>query len=244
MKNHKPIIKVPLNSSSTNPKKETKEKKLNDLKKLIKSQYNEIISYQDEEITDKNMHDIEDLILATEDLIGNCMDDNLYLGNKDQYFVNLIFICHKLSLRIETYKIEEKINKLNDKNDIINVNQKILEEKQNKSEEANNNLVYNLLGFLTAFSIVSAVVGVVGTIDGTLNIMMFMAFTILILLTTLIGLHNFYKNNNKRQTKLQDNYFLWRVMAAIVVVLFVGIAISNNKDKLYEQKEIKEKINN
>ena len=60
-----------------------------------------------------------------------------------------------------------------------------------------------------------------------------MIFIVLILLTTLIALHNFYKNNNKRETRLQDNYFLWKVFAGIVIVLglILGIrAIFNNED--------------
>lgn len=83
--------------------------------------------------------------------------------------------------------------------------------------------------------------------------MIFIAFTIFILLTTLIGLHNFYENNNKRETKLQDNYFLWKaaliVLIALVIVLIIK-GIHNNKENILNyldskiENVIEEKVNN
>lgn len=222
----------------------------------VELQYIAMMNFKDEIITEENKEKLERLIFATEDLISNCMENDKYSGNRDQYFINLIFICHKLSLRIETYKIEEKINELNNKSNIIDTNQKELEEKQAKTEETNNNLVYNLLGFLTSFSIVSAVVGVVAEIEGIINVMLFMTFTVLILLTTLIGLHNFYKNNNKQETKLQNNYFLWKITVVIIIILLIILGIQfikDNKDNIYTyidnkieniiQQKIENKIN-
>jgi len=149
-------------------------------------------------------------------------------------------------LKLETYKITEKMKELDFKS-------KEIAERQNEEEERNNNLIYNLLGFLTAFSIVSGVVGVVANIKGTVQVMIFMAFTIFILLTTLIGLHNFYENNNKRETKLQDNYFLWKaaliVLIALVIVLIIK-GIHNNKENILNyldskiENVIEEKVNN
>lgn len=229
-------IEIPEFFQETNKKnKNNNNKAVGEFKKSIKLQYDELMSYQDLEITNENKKSLESLILATEDLINNCMADNKYSGNRDQYFVNLIFICHKLSLRIETYKIEEKIKELDNKNQSINRNQQKLEKKQIQAEEKSNNLVYNLLGFLTSFSIVSAVVGTIKDINGTINIMLFMAFTVLILLTTLIALHNFYKNDNKRENKLQDNYFLWKVVGVIIVLLIIlGVkTIKDNKQNIF-----------
>ena len=91
-----------------------------------------------------------------------------------------------------------------------------------------NNLVYNLLGFLTAFSIVSAVIETITRINGIINIMIFMAFTILILLTTLIALHNYYENRNKRENILQNNYFLWIIIAVILLGLIIIYVLKNN----------------
>lgn len=81
----------------------------------------------------------------------------------------------------------------------------------------------------------SGVVGVVTEIKGVIQVMIFMAFTILILLTTLIGLHNFYENNNNKETKLQDNYFLWKVTLVVLsglVVVLVAKGIYNNKEDI------------
>ena len=229
-------IEIPQNIKSPKANKGIqKQEHIDTLKDIIKTQYDEVCRNQDIEITEKNKKEIEDLILATQDLINNCINDNYYSGNRDDKFVSLIYICHKLDLKLETYKLTTKINELNDtSNEII--------KRQNKTEEQNNNLVYNLLGFLTAFSIVSAVVGVIANINGTINIMLFMAFTILLLLTTLIGLHNFYENNNKRETKLQDNYFLWQVVATIIIVLVLVLGIktvNDNKENIFNYLDTK-----
>ena len=222
--NNKFVIKVPEEQQENTKNNSEKTIHIKKIKESIEAQYIEIIEYQDIQITEENKRDMERIILATEDLIGNCMLDDYYSGNRDANFVNLTFICHKISLRMETYKLEEKIKELNEKNNDIN-------KKQQEIEDRNNNLVYNMLGFLTSFSIVSAVVGVIDKIDGILTLMLFIAFTILILLTTLIALHNFYKNDNKRESKLQDNYFLWKVVAFIMGFLILMIAL-NNKDKI------------
>ena len=196
-------------------------------------QYDEIVSFQDVPITKENKKNMEDIILATQDLISNCITNKVYYGNRDENFINLTFICQEISLRVETYKLEEKIEELDRKNQSINKSQQKLEKKQMQAEERNNNLVYNLLGFLTAFSIVSAVVGTIQNIKGTINIMLFIAFTILILLTTLIALHNFYRTDNRRETRLQDNYFLWKIVLGIIILLCVILGIRKIKDNMY-----------
>ena len=111
------------------------------LRNSIKMQYNEIYKSQDLEITKQNKKKIEDLVFATQDLIDNCIKDTYYSGNRDETFVNLIYICHKLDLKLETYKLTEKMQELESKS-------KELMTRQNDAEEKNNNLVYNLLGFL------------------------------------------------------------------------------------------------
>lgn len=201
-----------------------------DLREAIKAQYNELISFQDIEITKENKEKLERLILATEDLIENCMNDKLYSGNRDQYFVNLIFICHKLSLRTETYKIEEKINKLEDKSKNINKSQETLAKKQEMAEEQSNNLIYNILGFIASFSIVSASVVGISNIKGTDNIMLFMTFCAFILLTTLIGLNNFYKNRNNKKNPLKSNYFLWWALLIVIIMIVLYSAIQYVKE--------------
>lgn len=208
-----------------------------EFRESIKAQYNELISFQDIDITKENKEKLERLILATEDLIDNCMNDDLYSGNRDQYFVNLIFICHRLSLRIETYKLEEKISNLEDKSDNINKSQEMLEEKQEKAEEQSNNLIYNILGFIASFSIVSAAVVGISNIKGTDNIILFMTFCAFILLTTLIGLNNFYKNKTRGKNPLKSNYFLWWALLIIIIVIGLYDAIQyikENKDSICE----------
>jgi len=233
------IIKIEVPSSiqtnsNTNLNKNQKDI-IERFKNEIQLQLDEIKEYQDEEINSKNKDAIEKLVLATEDLISNCMDDSIYLGNKDDNFGSLIFVYQKISLKLETYRLENKIKEINN-------SAKKYEERIKEAEERNNNLVYNLLGFLTAFSIVSSVVGVVTTIKGTINIMIFMVFVLLILLTTLIGLHNFYKNDNKRENKLQDNYFLWKfalVLLVLLVIVLIFNSLIENKDailKLFDNR--------
>ena len=224
-------IEIPQNvkNSKTN-KSNQKQEHIDTIKDIIKTQYDEVCKNQDIEITENNQRQIENLILATQDLIDNCIKDIHYSGNRDEKFINLIYICHKLDLKLETYKLESKIKELNCKSVELEILQNNLNKRQNKTEEQNNNLVYNLLGFLTSFSIVSAVVATVKEINGIVNIMLFMAFTVLILLTTLIALHNFYKNDDKRENKLQDNYFLWRVVLGVIIVLFIILGIKTIKD--------------
>lgn len=229
-------IIIPQNKTINENLEEAKENRIKQLKNDVKQQYDEMYRNQEVKITEENKKTIEDLIFATKDLIDNCIEDSKYSGNKDANFLSLTYLYQRLSLRLETYKLDEKIEQVNKKIVETNTVQNDIINKQNKMEEQSNNLVYNLLGFLTAFSIVSAVVGVVSNIKGTINIMIFMTFTIFILLTTLIGLHNFYKNNNEKKTKLQDNYFLWKVTGIILIclVLILGFRyVNNNKEKIF-----------
>lgn len=237
------------NVTKTNKKTDS----IKQFKQAIKNQYDVLLSFIDKEIDENNKIQIEKLIFATEDLINNCIVDTEYAINRDQNFVSLMYIYQRILLKKETYKIDKEIKKLEQKSKELNDYQTKIEERQNKEEEKNNNLVYNLLGFLTSFSIVSAAVSAIVNIEDTMNIVLFMIFIVLILLTTLIALHNFYKNNNKRETRLQDNYFLWKVVAGIVIVLglILGIrAIFNNENNFifrYIDKKIEtvieEKIN-
>ena len=239
-KNKTFIIEVPAlpNQTPNKPKNEKQKNNIDEFKKSIKSQYDELISFQDVGINNENKENLERLILATEDLISNCMNDSIYSGNRDQYFVNLIFICHKLSLKMETFKIEEKIKSLDNKSNVINKKQLRLEKKQEKSEEQSNNLVYNILGFIASFSVVSAAVSAIDKMNSLLDVILFMVFTSFILLTTLIALNNFYKSTNtNKKISLQNNKFLW-VMLVFVIILLLGYKglqwISSNKNEIFE----------
>ena len=245
-------IVIPQNKSISKNLQEAQKSRIKLRREDIKQQYNEVYEKQEVEITKENQKTIEDLILATKDLIDNCIKDAEYSGNRDENFINLTYLYQKLSLRLESYKLDEKIKQTNREIEKTNKVQKEIINKQNKMEEQSNNLIYNLLGFLTAFSIVSAVVGVVANIEGTINIMIFMTFTIFILLTTLIGLHNFYKNDDEKKSKLQDNYFLWKITGIILVVLIIFLGfryIKSNKNMILNyidnkiENVIEQKIN-
>ena len=222
-------LKLPQDNQSNKDEIKNSEKNHIDLiKESVREQFEEITKYQNIEITEKNQDEVRKIVLATQDLINSSIDDNLYSGNRDEIFVNLLYVYNKLDLKLETYYLTLKMEKLNSKSDEIQQKQDKIIERQNKEEEKSNNLVYNLLGFLTAFSIVSAVIETITRINGIINIMIFMAFTILILLTTLIALHNFYENRNKRENILQNNYFLWIIIAVILLGLIIIYVLKNN----------------
>lgn len=210
----------------------------------ITEQLNKLLELKNQLINDTNVLLIKDELIKTSSIIE---DVHVMELPNIKNFNRLQFTFNNLNLSLQKYEIEHemeilskisgKINKdiiiLEDKLKDVQIKQKDLIEQTEKAEERNNNLVYNLLGFLTAFSIVSAVVGVVSQINGVINIMIFMSFTILLLLTTLIGLHNFYENRNKRENKLQDNYFLWKIVGIIIAILIVISGIKT----LYNHKE-------
>ena len=92
------------NKTSKKEKEQQRKQRMEELKSSIRTQYDEIYKNQELDITNKNQKEIEGLILATQDLIDNCIKDVYYSGNRDEVFVNLIYICHKLDLKLETYK--------------------------------------------------------------------------------------------------------------------------------------------
>lgn len=221
-------ITVPEIKKSSNT---TNDNRVKELREEVKLQYEEIFKIQYDDIDDRNKQSIEDLILATEDLINNCMKDSIYAGNRDENFLNAVFICNKLSLKLETYKLTHKIEELNNKNSELESKQTIISEKLEQAEEKSNNLVFNILGFIASFSIVSAAVTAIGNINGIINIVLFMAFSILMLITTLIGLDNFYKPKKSEKNLLRNNYFLWIVLFMIIVSIVVFCLIKDNKCK-------------
>ena len=230
----------------------------------INQQLNRLIEFRSYLIDESIAKELKEEL----DKASSMIEDVHTMGNTNiKNFNRLQFEYNFLNLALQKYEIENEIEILSKISSKINKDLIILEEKQkdlqekqnqleiqyNKSEEKNNNLVYNLLGFLASFSIVSAAVAAIEKVNGTLNIMIIIAFAVFLLLTTLIGLHNFYKNDNKRESKLQDNYFLWKATGIIIVILMIlsGInCIKNNKDKIFNyldkkiENVIEDKINN
>ena len=223
-------------SVNKNPKIPNKVQKM---KENVKNQYEESQQYLGIEFNDTNVYEIEKILLATEDLINNCIEDTEYRTIRDDNYSNLTFVYHSLSLKLERYKINKEIEEINKKNNE-------LKEQQGKIEDQSNNLIYNLLSFLASFSIVSGVVGAVANIESTLNIMIFMTFALLIVITTLIGLYNFYKQP-KQKSKLQNNYFLWKLLFIVLIILMIisGIRyLIKNKEKFYSDDKINQIIEN
>lgn len=219
------------------PSKSQEEgKKVGVLRKLIKTiedQLKEISEIQNQGINIKNIKKVEEILIVVNSLIEDCHMAKEFNCTKNQKFIMLIYEHQRLSLQYETYKLKETIDKMDEKTKELKREQEKLDMQYKKTEERNNNLIYNLLGFLTSFSIVSASVAAIDRIEETINILLFISFIILILLTTLIALHNFYKNDNKKNTKLQDNYFLWKLVLVITIILVIvlgGNEIIKNKD--------------
>lgn len=230
----------------------------------INQQLNKLIEFRSYLIDESIAKELKEEL----DKASSMIEDVHTMGNTNiKNFNRLQFEYNSLNLALQKYEIENEIEILSKISSKINKDLIILEEKQkdlqekqkqleiqyNKSEEKSNNLVYNLLGFLASFSIVSAAVAAIEKVNGTLNIMIVIAFAVFLLLTTLIGLHNFYKSDNKRESKLQDNYFLWKATGIIIVILMIlsGINyIKNNKQKIFDyldkkiESAIEKKVNN
>ena len=215
----------------------------------IKGQIPELEKIEHKDINSINYEKIEGILIATDSLINDCYSSNEFTCNKNDNFLKLSYMYQRISIKLETYKLQEIIKEVEHKNTELIGKQNELDEKYNKSEEKSSNLVYNLLGFLASFSIVSAAVSGIGQIHGMLYIMIFILFTLLVLITTLIGLHNFYIVKDKKESKLQDNYFLWKVVAGILILLCLILPIKyikDNKEKLfnYIDKKIENVIEN
>lgn len=121
-----------------------------------------------------------------------------------------------------------KIYELNEKNIKLEKKQLSISNQIEQTEEKSNNLIFNILGFIASFSIVSAAVTGIGNIKGTINIVLFIAFSILMLITTLIGLDNFYKPSKSEKNLLKNNYFLWVVLFIIIIFIIIFSFIKNN----------------
>lgn len=231
-------LKLP-NNVEQNPKNDDIILEINaNIKEILK----EILNMQSEIIGDKNERYVKEILGKADLIILECHTTEKFKINKNEKFARLVYEYQRLNLKYESYQLNKQINAINrEYNDI--------RKSQDEIKSENNNLVYTILGFMASFSIVSAAVTAISDIKKTSGIILFMAFTTFILITTLIGLNNFYKNNNSRKNKLQDNYFLWKVMV-IVIFLIVGARaieyIKCNKDNIFESigKGIGYTINN
>lgn len=192
---------------------------------------NEILNIQIEIINQKNEYEIKQILNKADMIILECHTTNEFKISRNTDFSRLVYEYQRLKLRYESYQINHQIN-------MIHEDYNRIKTQQEEIEVNANNLVYNILGFIASFSIVSAAVSVISEIEKMSNIVLFMAFTAFILLTTLIGLNNFYKNNYYSKRRLNDNYFLWKAMIIVIVgiLAYQGLEyIIQNKDHIFEK---------
>lgn len=217
--------------NSTIPTSISKKRAVNNtLKKSIKEKLEELRFYENNNAI--NIENIKDVLLSTKDLIDGCCTSEEFRCSKSEEFSILTYKYHSIYLKYETWKTNKKLNEAIEK-------QKILEETQKKLEKQNNNIVYNILAFIVSFSVVSGAVTAFEKVSSIEDILIFMAFTSFIIVTTLIVLDNFYRSNSEKGIKLKNNYFLWKIIIIIIIVL---LAYKNVNYIKVNQNEIFESI--
>lgn len=142
----------------------------------INQQLNKLIEFRSYLIDESIAKELKEEL----DKASSMIEDVHTMGNTNiKNFNRLQFEYNSLNLALQKYEIENEIEILSKISSKINKDLIILEEKQkdlqekqkqleiqyNKSEEKSNNLVYNLLGFLASFSIVSAAVGAIENVN-------------------------------------------------------------------------------
>lgn len=194
----------------------------------IKDILSEVLNFQLDTINRDNENKLKELLNTADLLIVECHNTKTFKVSRNNNFSKLVYEYQRLKLKYETYTINKQI-------EIVTEKYKDIESKQIEIKGETNNLVYNILGFIASFSIVSAAVSAITQIKSITDILLFMSFSVLLLLTTLIGLHNFYKNSNSKKNKLQNNYFLWKMMV-VVIILLIGykgvIYIKENQEEI------------
>lgn len=221
--------------SDTSTEKYEKKNIISNLNKIIKEQIIEISKYQDIEITEENKEIIKEVLISSDSLIRDCHTSKEYKCNINDNFAVLTYEFQRLSLKHEAYKINASIKNMEKREEELNKKQKELERKYYKTTQESNNLIYNILGFIASYSVVSAAVVTFEKVDSIEDIIIFMTFIAFILITTLIGLNNFYKNNDRNEKGLKDNYFLWKALIIVLVgmIIYKGVIyIKRNIDTI------------
>lgn len=162
---------------------------------------------------------------SSDSLIKDCHNSADFKCNRNDKFLKLIYEFQRLSLKYETHQIKYIINEIEIKEEELSKKQKELDNKYDKSRQESNNLIYNILGFIASYSIVSASVVTFEKVNSIEDIIIFMTFSAFILITTLIGLNNFYKNNNESEKGLKNNYFLWKALIIVLagMIMYKGV---------------------
>lgn len=213
-----PSIKIPTQTNENNP--------VFDLDQTIKEQIERIAIIQNKGIKNVTNKEIENLLAMVDSLIVECNTTQNFHFNRNENIIELLYKYQRLSLEYETYKIEQKMSQIEDAS-------KRLEKRQEKFAQESHNLVYTILSFIASFSIVSVAVTAIDEIKDIKYICLFMLFIVFVLITTLIGLDNFYRGEKQKNRLLKNNYFIWIMLLIIIIVFSIGIFISDvwNKNK-------------
>lgn len=242
---------IKLQIPKSNPKTKTNNT-IPNLNENIKDILKELIEKQNIDVDYNNEKDIKEALDKADMIIVECHNTEIFKPAKNSDFNRVRYEYQSLKLRYESYRINkqmkivteahEEIKRQQDdiaiqqieiikQQSAIESKQENIIEQQIKMKEESNNLVYNILGFIASFSVVSASISAIDKLNSLPKIMLFMAFVAFILLTTLIGLNNFYKRNDKSK-KLQNNYFLWKMMIVVIIILAMYSGIEYAKNNL------------
>ena len=199
-----------------------------DLDKSIKAKLKEIASIP--EINCFSKEQISELLITCDVLINECHESQAFKTNRNSSIIKLIYEYARLSLKYETFIIKEQQNELKESYSTLKV-------EQGELKENTGNLVYNILGFIASFSVVSASVSMFEKINTLEDAILFIAITVWLLLTTLIALNNFYKGNTSNKNKLKNNYFLWKAILTAIILLLgykAVLVIKDNKNYILQ----------
>lgn len=224
-----PSIKIPTQANENNP--------IFDLDQTIKEQIEQIAMIQNKGIKNVTTKEVENLLAMVDSLIVECNATQKFHFNRNENIIELLYKYQRLALEYETYKIQQKMNQVEEVS-------KELEKKQEKFAQESHNLVYTILSFIASFSIVSAAVTAIGEIKEIKYICLFMLFIVFILITTLIGLDNFYRSKKQENRLLNNNYFIWKMLLIILIIFSIGVFISDiwNKNKEEFMLKVEDKV--
>lgn len=205
-----------------------KKQVITTLKNSIKEQLIELGKF--DVINEIVQEEVEQVLLSASSIIDGCCTSDEFKCNRSEEFAILTYKYHTIYLKYETWKTNQKINEAMEK-------QKNIEDTQKKMEKQNNNIVYNILAFIASFSVVSASVTAFEKVSSVEDVLLFMAFTAFIIITTLIALDNFYRSNNEKRKILKNNYFLWGAVGVVIVILLGYKSvdyIKENQNEIFE----------
>lgn len=218
------------------------------LNENIKNQISNLVKYHDINISIDNETEVKSDLNMAKSLIDDCYTLKEFKINRNGNFNRLAYEYQLLSAQLQNYRNEKLLEGVSFRLDEVS-------NQQDEIVHQTGNLVYNILGFIASFSVVAASVGAVDKLKNLSDVMLFMAFTAFILITTLIALNNFYKKpfvlrSNLRnrpdlqlrqilnsKSVLQNNYFLWKMLIFVIIMVFLykfTIYVKENRSIILE----------